>query len=374
MKKVPSPLNLEKPENKENDENLTSLVPRRQNRNGEKVPQPWGNVPGFRSSQAVLRPLSQATFNYPPPGYPSFQLPYIPDTPPFSPVSVYSNNSSLSSFPFSPVSPIPQNSDVFNFSDVPCRAFVDEGGWISLPLKFDVRVDIAPEGTLRILNPAQNSSLAVSRCFTQMTAIHPQGRVLRYGPRIEVQIEDFVSVKNSKIHPRGVSFTANNCALVYLVDEAGVRTTSDTFHDLYRTEIVDNLFLEGGSSSANGGMEVCAWLLQEAKYWRDPASDTDHWQVGGLRLRQTRDGFLIVTREGQEGESSRSIVTVSPANGKLKYVSGEVTVTASQGTEAHLFLRSTEKRVHYSGQEGVLAVRNAGHAAGFDERGILNIH
>ena len=43
----------------------------------------------------------------------------------------------------------------------------------------------------------------------------------------------------------GVSFTANNCALVYLVDVAGARTTSDMFHDLYENNIADTLFKWG---------------------------------------------------------------------------------------------------------------------------------
>lgn len=33
---------------------------------------------------------------------------------------------------------------------------------------------------------------------------------------------------------KGVSFTSESCALVYLVDTAGTRTTTDTFTDLSR--------------------------------------------------------------------------------------------------------------------------------------------
>ena len=74
--------------------------------------------------------------------------------------------------------------------------------------------------------------------------VHPSGRLLQYGSRIEVQVEDKMSVKNAKVHPKGISFTANNMALVYLLDEAGARSTSDMFHDLYATNIVDTLFRE----------------------------------------------------------------------------------------------------------------------------------
>ena len=40
----------------------------------------------------------------------------------------------------------------------------------------------------------------------------------------------------------GISFTANNCTLVYLVDVAGARTTSDMFHDLYENNVAETLF------------------------------------------------------------------------------------------------------------------------------------
>ena len=47
---------------------------------------------------------------------------------------------------------------------------------------------------------------------------------------------------NSGVYLLGTSFTANNCTLVYLVDEAGARTTTDTFHDLFENNIADTLF------------------------------------------------------------------------------------------------------------------------------------
>ncbi len=34
--------------------------------------------------------------------------------------------------------------------------------------------------------------------------IHPNGRVLVYEPRVEVQTEDDPNVKNAKIYPRGI--------------------------------------------------------------------------------------------------------------------------------------------------------------------------
>ena len=58
--------------------------------------------------------------------------------------------------------------------------------------------------------------------------VHPVDRLLQYGSRVEVVVEE----KNANVHPKGISFTANNTALVYPLDDAGARSTSDMFHVL----------------------------------------------------------------------------------------------------------------------------------------------
>ncbi len=47
-------------------------------------------------------------------------------------------------------------------------------------------------------------------------------------------------MKNAKMWQRGVSFSADNCALSYLVDTAGARSTTDMFHDLFANNITDS--------------------------------------------------------------------------------------------------------------------------------------
>merc|ERR1719186_1635024 len=106
-----------------------------------------------------------------------------------------------------------------------------------------------------------------------MAMVHPKGRMLQYGPRVEVQSEDFTSVKNAKIFPRGISSTANNMALVYLLDEAGARTTTDMFHDLYATEIADTLFEESCRKEGEV-LFTCMEQLDMARYWRTEAGVT----------------------------------------------------------------------------------------------------
>ena len=285
-----------------------------------------------------------------------FQFP-----PPLRHSVVQENEPSPSVFQFPPPLSPPRTEEV--------TCTVEPEGHLRLHLKAGVTLDISPTLALRLRNTQQDSSLALSSCSTQLALVHPRGRLLQYGPRIEVQIDDSISVKNAKIHPKGVSFTANNCALVYLLDEAGARSTSDMFHDLHASDIVDTLFLE--SSQRSGGREVAVMagvqMLEQVKYWREAE---DHWTIRGVHVRQTRDGLVTVERRAG---GDTLLLRTSPNNGKVRFESRLVAVTASLGEDSHLFLRAGDRRLHYNGQSTVFTARNAGHSAGFDEAGMLRI-
>ena len=78
-------------------------------------------------------------------------------------------------------------------------------------------------------------------------------------------------MKNVKFYPRGISFTASNLALVYQLDEAGARTTSDTFHDLHATNIVDTSFLQR-CDGLQGSVSTSCQQLERFRYWRTQVS------------------------------------------------------------------------------------------------------
>ena len=89
-----------------------------------------------------------------------------------------------------------------------CTVELEE--FLRLHLRVGVVMDIAPTLAVRMRNTVEYSSIAMSSCTTQIDLVHPKGRVLYYGPTIEIQTKDTVSVKNTKIHPPGVSFTVSN--------------------------------------------------------------------------------------------------------------------------------------------------------------------
>lgn len=262
-----------------------------------------------------------------------------------------------------------------NMDDI--KAVVEEQGYISLQLRYDVVVDISPNQGIRVVNHRKGSSLSLSGCGTQMALVHPQGRVLQYNSRIEVQAEDgqpcLPVIKNAKMWPRGVSFTANNYALVYLVDQAGARSTTDTFHDLYASNIADSVFIKSCeeyhySGNPLSSVEKSIHDLEQAGYWRTDDTDLDCWVFDNVKIMQTPDGLVSVER--RHGEEIFKLRT-SPSNGKALLQSSFMYLTASMGEESHLFVKSNDRRIHYNGKAFV--VRNAGHSAGFDEEGRLRI-
>ena len=91
---------------------------------------------------------------------------------------------------------------------------------------------------------------------------------------------------------------------------------------------------------------------------------------GSIFIQQKDDGLVILERKMEDGE--KVLFMSSPSNGKIK-VDSKLRLTASVGLECHLFLRSQDRRLHYSGETKVFTVRNAGNSAGFDEEGSLRI-
>ena len=95
----------------------------------------------------------------------------------------------------------------------------------------------------------------------------------------------------------GISFTANNYALVYLVDQAGARSTTDTFHDLYASNIADSVFLKSCeqyyySGESMSPVERSISDLEAADYWRTEGTDLDCWVINSVSIKQTHDGLV----------------------------------------------------------------------------------
>eukprot|EP00093_Oithona_nana_P004754 04754.XXX_37581_39558_1 [CDS] Oithona nana genome sequencing. len=255
------------------------------------------------------------------------------------------------------------------------KANVYEPGYVSFMLKNDIVVNIGPNYAVQIVNPTVDIKLALSGCATQMALIHPQGRVLQYMARVEVQCLGSNGVdKSAKLWPRGISFTSSNCAITYLVDEAGTRSTSDYFYNLFFEDNTDTLFSKSCSMFDEafpgiGSIGKSMQILETVEHWQTK-DKTNVWRIDdSCIIQQTDDGYVSVERK--YGNELFTLKT-SPSNGKTRMSSSFLYTTASIGPDSHLFVKSNNKRIHSS--ENGFVVRNSGHSAGFDETDKLRIY
>ena len=75
------------------------------------------------------------------------------------------------------------------------------------------------------------------------------------------------------------------------------------------------------------------------------------------RVLQEEDGLVTVKGWGLGGGF---LVRLSPATGRLRLETPFLRATASLGEEGHVFLRSGDRRIHYSSSSTVLTIRQAG--------------
>lgn len=109
---------------------------------------------------------------------------------------------------------------------------------------------------------------------------------------------------------KGVSFTSEQCALVYLVDAAGTRTTTDTFSDLnkvsklkqklfymfnfiskikfFKDFSIDAFYSESQSGPACIGEATS--ILSHAQYWITEEG-IENWIINNVKISQTPDGL-----------------------------------------------------------------------------------
>ncbi|XP_064542695.1 uncharacterized protein LOC135431472 isoform X2 [Drosophila montana] len=241
-------------------------------------------------------------------------------------------------------------------------------GTIQLRLREGVRIDMTLDKAVRVLNQRSMVAVALSRNGTNSALIHPNGRILQSGSKVEIVTYDGMKANNfvryAKMWYKGVSFTSESCALIYLVDTAGTRTTTDTFTDLTKDYTLAVFYDDSrhGPSFVPDAQEVIA-----KSSYSCAADGTEMYDINGFRIIQAADGLVKVTRQHNKG-----LIRTSPGNGSVTLTTLGIHCTASLGKTSHLFLRRNEKRMHFDGSNFI--VRNAGHSAGFNENNLLIVY
>ncbi|RZF39829.1 hypothetical protein LSTR_LSTR000477 [Laodelphax striatellus] len=238
-------------------------------------------------------------------------------------------------------------------------------GTMSLRLHSRIRVDMTLDRSVRVINFKNNIVIALSGNGSSSALLHPNGRIHQYGSRVEILAHDVNgNNKLAKMWYKGVSFSSAQCALIYLVDSAGTRTTTDHFSEL-NCDFSLPIFY---NDCRYGPMHVqeAVETLKAAQYWSTD-DGVENWIINNIRISQTTDGLVRIARN-----SNKYQIRTSPSNGTASLTTPFLHCTASMGDTSHLFVRRGERRMHYDGN--IFIVRNAGHSAGFDEKNQLKVY
>ncbi|KAI4491325.1 hypothetical protein M0802_010258, partial [Mischocyttarus mexicanus] len=238
-------------------------------------------------------------------------------------------------------------------------------GTISLRLRNRIRVDMTVDRAVRVINFKNNIVLSLSCSGAVAALLHPNGRIYQYGSRVEILAHDtHGNNKYAKMWYKGVSFTCEQCALVYLVDAAGTRTTTDSFSNMSQDFSLDVFY--SGSRRESSCLQEAVTALGAAQYWMTDEG-VENWIINNVRISQTPDGLVRIARN-----SNKYQLRTSPSNGTASLTTPFLHCTASLGQTSHLFVRRGERRMHYDGTSFI--VRNAGHSAGFDDNDQLKVY
>ncbi|KAL5289349.1 hypothetical protein ACFFRR_009471 [Megaselia abdita] len=241
-------------------------------------------------------------------------------------------------------------------------------GTIQIRLRDNVKVYMTLDRAIRVVNQRSMVAISLSSNGSSSALIHPNGRVYQYGSKVEIIAYDGMKTNNfvrfAKMWYKGVSFTSDNCALTYLVDCAGTRTTSDSFTDMSRDYTIA-VFYNDSRHGPNYAQEA-AKLLQHANF-ECTDDGTEIFELNGFKISQTTDGLVKIQRN-----HNKCLIRTSPSNGSATLTTPIIHCTASLGKTSHLFVRRGDRRMHFDGSSFI--VRNAGHSAGFDENNLLNVY
>lgn len=242
--------------------------------------------------------------------------------------------------------------------DVYYGPVVTNYGTLSFVLRHRMRVDLTVDYAIRIVNFARHCSAAISSWGESSSMCHARGCAFQERMNADVA----TGPRRAKISSRGVTFTALNHGLVYLVDDTGTTSTSESFEELNY-----DLSMRVFCSNSERGMDVfedCVKLMGSSRS-HTTMNGEDMWIVGGVRIKQTARGDVQVSR------SSGELVIRCSTGGTIFVATPSIKMGASWNRSSYIFARMAGKSI--SGSADGLAVKNGSQEAGLDRRGRLTL-
>ncbi|XP_064454877.1 uncharacterized protein LOC135366150 isoform X2 [Ornithodoros turicata] len=232
-------------------------------------------------------------------------------------------------------------------------------GTISVILRHCIRVDITVDRAVRVVNFPRHCTAAIGSWGDRSCVCHPCGRVLQEG----ISVDMATGNRLAKISSRGVTFTALNHGLVYLVDASGTKSTTERFQNLCY-DLPMSIFYFNSEQGVDA-FQDCFQAVSQARQ-RTTRSGDDVWIIAGVRIKQTPWGDVQVSRD-----AGRRVIWTSPTAGTISVTTPFVKMAIGCDPWKYFFVRMGQKRLS-ANVEG-FTVRNGSQRAGFDSRGRLTL-
>ncbi|XP_077512440.1 uncharacterized protein LOC144123498 [Amblyomma americanum] len=223
---------------------------------------------------------------------------------------------------------------------------------VSVLMKHRVRVDISVDRAVRVVNFAMQCTAALGSSGERSCVCHPCGRVLQEPDDVHMA----TGIRLAKVSCRGVTFTALNHGLVYLVDASGTKSTTERFLNLGYDLPLSVLDIDQEPSSDS--FNECFGMVIQARH-RTTRHGDEIWTVGGVRVKQTPWGDVQVACG-----SVRRVIWTSPTAGTMSVNTSLIKVAMSCDPSKFFFVRMGQKRI--CANEDGFVVRNGSQRAGFD--------
>ncbi|XP_077512439.1 uncharacterized protein LOC144123497 [Amblyomma americanum] len=230
---------------------------------------------------------------------------------------------------------------------------------VTVIMKHHVRVDFSLDHSVRVVNFATHCMAAMSSSGDRTCVCHPGGRVLQEGDNVDIA----TGTRVAKISGRGITFTALNHGLVYLVDASGTKSTTERFQNL-SYDLASSVFHFDLNPSAELYNE-CLQIINQARL-RTTRNGDEIWVLGGVRIKQTPWGDVQVSCD-----SGRRVMWTSPTAGSVSVTTAHVKIALTCDPTKYFFVRMGQRRL--SSNEDGFIVRNGSQRAGFDSQGRLTL-
>ncbi|XP_050439118.1 uncharacterized protein LOC126844762 [Adelges cooleyi] len=232
-----------------------------------------------------------------------------------------------------------------------------EHGTVLLQLPFDVAVEVTLDGSVRLTNRLLNVAVAFNVDCTKSALLHSIGTIYQTDKAVEIKVKDLIgnNHKTVKMFPVGACFTSASNCLVYIIDEAGVRSTINPFKIASNDFSLDVFYV--GYRHGTECVKKCREELADIKHWVTQCN-THSWKYKDIIITQTVDGSTRVSPQWN------AVSVVSP------HIHSSASLSANRN--GSLAVSRGSHSVDYDGKK--LFVNYNKIASGFDESGQVALY